>query len=60
MRSGKWEELGYDGARREWGWDLEEGGREPEREREREEERNKWVLVGVLAWKEEVEGKEED
>lgn len=48
-RGAAWEEVSWEGARREWGWDLESdlAGEEAI------EERNRWVVQGELGWAEE-------
>ncbi|GAA5844591.1 hypothetical protein JCM9279_006358 [Rhodotorula babjevae] len=64
VRIGKWEEVGIDGARREWGWDergraesgagVEGAGADEWDEVEDASERNKWVVEGQLGWSEEA------
>ena len=48
---GAWEELHVNGRTREWGWDLDEDGNEPETEVEKEAERNKWCVIGRMKFK---------
>lgn len=48
---GEWEEVGVDGRRRKWGWDVQGGEGEWE-EKEDASERNKWVVEGDLGWSE--------
>ncbi|GAA6048476.1 hypothetical protein JCM3770_003776 [Rhodotorula araucariae] len=52
VRRGAWEEVGVDGRRRKWGWDVRgEDGQEGEwDEAEDGSERNKWVVEGQLGW----------
>lgn len=46
---GEWEEVGHDGQRRRWDWDLVDG-EEPAEEAEGEAIRNRWVVQGKLRW----------
>lgn len=48
--AGDWEEIGIEGERREWGWDLR-GGEEGEEEKDSASDRNRWVVEGRLRWK---------
>ncbi|BGP00197.1 hypothetical protein RTG_01970 [Rhodotorula toruloides ATCC 204091] len=53
VRRGEWEEVGVDGRRRKWGWDVQ--GEEGEwEEKEDASERNKWVVEGDLGWSEDA------
>jgi len=59
VRRGRWQEVGTDGRRREWGWDLRRKEGDADREGEWEEvedasERNKWVVEGELGWSDEA------
>ncbi|GAA5880114.1 hypothetical protein JCM8547_006194 [Rhodosporidiobolus lusitaniae] len=68
IMQGKWEEVGIEGQRRDWGWDVKPkegaGAGEGERredeevegeweEKENSSERNKWVVMGELGWSDE-------
>ena len=63
VRVGRWEEVGIEGAKREWGWDARrsaEGGAAAGEgaddwdEVEDASERNKWVVEGQLGWSDEA------
>ncbi|GAA6007063.1 uncharacterized protein JCM10292_003446 [Rhodotorula paludigena] len=60
---GPWVEVGVDGGRRQWGWDVPTSAErhaaaedevEEWDEREDASERNKWVVEGALGWSDEV------
>ncbi|BGP48953.1 hypothetical protein JCM10450v2_004832 [Rhodotorula kratochvilovae] len=50
VRRGDWEEVGVDGRRRPWGWDVRDGDQGEWEEAEDGSERNKWVVEGQLGW----------
>ncbi|GAA5975286.1 hypothetical protein JCM11641_005920 [Rhodosporidiobolus odoratus] len=52
---GEWVEVGMNGERRPWGWDIEgkvEGDEGQWEEKEDQSQRNKWVVEGDLGWNE--------
>ncbi|BGP25325.1 nicotinamide N-methyltransferase [Rhodotorula toruloides] len=53
VQRGEWQEIGVDGRRRKWGWDVI-GDEEEWEEKENASERNKWVVEGDLGWNEEA------